>query len=75
MFTACGIKQRRCCLQAALPVHYTAICKHKSSAPEDERNYRPKYVEPIEIIKKNLVSCVLKYLGAMCTEVSWCHVY
>jgi len=43
MFTACGIKHRRCCLQAA------------SSAPEDGRNYRPKHVELIEIINKIII--------------------
>ena len=44
MFTACGIKHRRCCLQAA-----------SSSAPEDGRNYRAKHVEPIEIINKIII--------------------
>jgi len=45
---------RRCCLQAAAPVHYTTSCK-QSSALEDGRNYRPKLVEVIEIINKLLL--------------------
>ena len=44
MFTACGIKHRRCCLQAK-----------ESSAPEDGRNYRPKHVELIEIINEIII--------------------
>jgi len=54
VFTACGIKHRRCCLQAASSVHYTTSCK-QSSAPEDGRNYRLKHVELIEIINKIII--------------------
>ena len=42
---------RPCCLQAASSVLYTT----SSSAPEDGRNYRPKHVELIIIINKNLL--------------------
>jgi len=45
VFTVCGITHRRCCQQTAT----------QSSAPEDERNYRPKHVELIEITNKLLV--------------------
>jgi len=40
--------------QAALSVLYTTNCKH-SLVPEDERNYRPKHVELIEIINKIII--------------------
>jgi len=36
-------------------VHCTTGCISQSSAPEDGRNYRPKHVEPIEIINKSLL--------------------
>jgi len=42
------------CRQATSSVHYTTSCK-QSSAPEDGRNYRPKYVELIEIINKIII--------------------
>ena len=54
MFTACGIKHRRYCLQAASSALHTTSCK-QSSAPEDGRNYRPKHVELIEIINKTII--------------------
>jgi len=41
LFTACGIKYRRCCLLVT-----------RMSAPEDGRNHRPKHVELIEIINE-----------------------
>ena len=65
-------------LEALLPgyrpattwVHYTTSCNTQSSAPEDGRNYRPKHVELIGIIKKllllHLVGC-LYYLYQWCT--------
>ena len=40
---------------ATLWVHYTTSCNTQSSAPEDERNYRPKHVELIGIINKALL--------------------
>ena len=46
---------------AASSVHYTTSCKHKSSAPEDGRNYRPKQVELIEIINKPLLLYLVGY--------------
>jgi len=36
----------------SIALHYTTSCEHKSSAPEDGRNYRPKHVELIVIINK-----------------------
>jgi len=57
VFTACGIKHRRCCLQTTSSVLYT-----QSIAPEDGRNYRPKHVELMEIVNKflflHLVGCL-----------------
>jgi len=50
VFTACGIKHRRCCLLALYHKLQT-----QSSDPEDGRNYRPKHVELIEIINKNII--------------------
>ena len=51
-------------------VHYTTSCNTLSSAPEDERNNRPKHVELIGIINKplllHLVGC-LYYLYQWCT--------
>jgi hypothetical protein len=35
-------------------VHYTTSCNRQSSAPEDGRDHRPKYVELIGIINKPL---------------------
>ena len=50
-------------------VHYTTSCNTQSSAPEDGRNHRPKYVELIGIINKpsllHLVGC-LCYLYQRC---------
>jgi len=46
MFTACGIKHRRCCL---------LVTRTQSSAPEDGQNYPPKHVELIEIINKIII--------------------
>jgi len=64
-FTACGIKHRRYCWLVASSVLYTTSCKHKSSAPEDGSNYRPKHVELIEVINKlsflHLVGCSYYY--------------
>ena len=57
MFTASGIKHRRCCLQALYHKLYT-----QSSAPKDGRNYSPKHVELIEVINElsllHLVGCL-----------------
>ena len=65
--TACGIMDPRCSRPVAwklpLPsyqpatswVHYTTSCNTQSSAPEDERDHRPKHVEVIEIINKPLL--------------------
>jgi hypothetical protein len=43
-------------------VHYTTSCNTQSSAPEDGRNHRPKYVQLIGIINKplllHLVGCL-----------------
>ena len=36
-------------------MHYTTSCNTQSSAPEDERNNRPKHVELIGIINKPLM--------------------
>jgi len=36
-------------------VHYTSSCNTQSSAPEDERDHRPKHVELIGIINKPLL--------------------
>ena len=36
-------------------MHYTTNCNTQSSAPEDERVHRPKYVELIGIINKPLL--------------------
>jgi len=47
-----------CHQQAASPVYYTTSCKHESNAPEDGRNYRPKYVELIEIINNFFYCCI-----------------
>ena len=49
MFTACGIKHRRCC--SIVGALYRKL-QTQSSAPEDGRNYRPKHVELIELINK-----------------------
>ena len=57
MFTACGIKHRRCFIP-------------QSSAPEDGRNYRPKHVELIEIINKFIIaasSWLFLLLYQLCT--------
>jgi len=68
VFTACGIKHRRCCLLVTLSPADSIVgaLYHKlytqSSAPEDERNYCPKHVELIEITNKllllHLVGCL-----------------
>ena len=46
-------------LPAGMPatswVHYTTSCNTQSSAPEDGRDQRPKYVELIGIINKLLL--------------------
>ena len=36
-------------------LHYTTSCNTQSSAPEDERDHRPKHVELIRIINKPLL--------------------
>ena len=36
-------------------VHYTTSCNTQPSAPEDERDHRPKHVELIGIINKPLL--------------------
>jgi len=60
-----NINNRRKCLQAASSVHYTTSCKHSLVPPVDGRNYRPKHVELIEIIKKlllfHVVGCLYYY--------------
>jgi len=42
--------------------HYTTSCNTQSSVPKDGRNYRPKHVDIIGIIKKplllHLVGCL-----------------
>ena len=47
---------------ATSSVHYTTSCNTQSSAPEDGRNHRPKYVELTGIINKplllHLVGCL-----------------
>ena len=42
-------------LPATSWVHYTTSCNTQSSAPEDERDHRPKHVELIGIINKPLL--------------------
>jgi len=56
VFTACGIKHRRCCLPAGSIVGalYHRLST-QSSAPEDGRNYRLKHVELIEIVNKIII--------------------
>ena len=55
-------------------VHYTTSCNTESSAPEDERNYRPKHVELIGIINKllllHLVGC-LYYCFTIYLQLKW----
>ena len=74
--TACGIMHPRCCRSIAwkrsssasrLPagvilVYYTTSCNTQSSAPEDERDQRPKHVELIGIINKPLLLHLVSYL-------------
>ena len=68
MFTACGIKHRRCCppvtwmrwnvIQATGRQHRHCIITQTVNtvfAREDGRNYRPKHVELIGIINKPLL--------------------
>jgi len=47
-------------------VHYTTSCNTQSSAPEDERDQRPKHVELIGIINKpflsHLVGVYIRYI-------------
>jgi len=84
MFTACGMKNRRCCLeacgthpghqQAAPPVHYTTSCK-KSSALEDWRNYTPKHVELIEIVNKIIIVLSSRLFILLLQAVSHFHNY
>ena len=56
----------------ALRVYHKLSCKHKSSAPEDGRNYRPKHVGLIEVINKlsllHLVGC-LCYCSLVCVTL------
>ena len=40
-------------------VHYITSCNTQSSAPEDGRDQRPKYVELIGIINKTLLLLLL----------------
>ena len=67
-YTGCGVMHPRCCwpvawkrrnsasrLPADIPVHYTTSCNTQSSAPEDGRIQRPKHVELIGIINKQLL--------------------
>ena len=69
MFTAFGIMHRRCCWtvtwvtgrqhrRCIIPQAANTVC-----APEDGRNYRPKHVELIRIIKKPLL---LQLVGSLC---------
>ena len=57
--TACGIMHPRCCRPATGRQHRGCIIPQavntQSSAPEDERDYRPKHVELIGIINKPLL--------------------
>ena len=53
--TACGIMHPRCCRPATSWMHYTTRCNTQSSAPEDEPNNCPKYVELTGIINKPLL--------------------
>ena len=82
MFAACGIMHRRCCQMVPLSPagnifgamspagNIFGALYHKlqtqSSAPEDGRNYRPKYVELIEITNKllllHLVGCLYYFI-------------
>ena len=48
-------------------VHYTTSCNTQSSAPEDGRNHRPKYVELIRIINKSLL---FHLVGCLCYCIS-----
>jgi len=59
--------------RAASSVHYTTSCKHKSSAPEDGRNYRPKHVELIEIINKPLLLHLVGCLFHCRSSNKWGH--
>ena len=45
----------RCCRPATSWVHYTTSCNTQSSAPEDGRVQRPKHVELIGFINKQLL--------------------
>ena len=38
-----------------LPVHYTTSCNTQASAPQDERDHRPKHVELIGIFNTPLL--------------------
>ena len=53
--TACGIMHPRCCWPATSWVHYTTSCNTQSSAPEYERDQRPKSDELIGIKSKSLL--------------------
>ena len=48
-------------------MHYTTICNTQSSAHEDGRDHRPKYVELIGVINKplllHLVGCLYYLYG------------
>ena len=47
-------------------VHYTTSCNTQSDAPEDGQNHRPKHVELIGIINKelllHLVDCLYYFI-------------
>ena len=66
----CGVPPLPGCRSATSWVHYTTSCNTQSSAPEDERNHRPKHVELLGIINKplllHLVGCIY-YLYQWCT--------
>ena len=75
--TACGIMHPLQCRPVARYrpttscVHYTTNCNTQASAPEDERNYRPKHVEIIGIINKPLL---LHLVGCLYYLYQWCTV-
>ena len=80
MFAACGITHRRMLPTGSIVGALYYKLKTQSSAPEDERNYRPKHVELIGIFNKqlllHLVGCLYycisdarSYKHQMCTYI------
>jgi len=67
------IRSTRLCLQLVVQSTGDAACR-QSTAPDDGRNYRPKHVELIVIINKNLlllhlVGCLYYYKNITLTLV------